>query len=136
MFRSWAVVFRIKFVAVQRLSVVLGVLFLLVLGQVPATARPWQSKKAAHSSKSSAAQRKLRHINKAFVASADLRPMAQQLLQNRTPQAYVGVEAYAREHQADEAGPLAETYSSVDYMPVLINEKARRPKPPGSVTLT
>src|SRR5205085_11829221 len=107
MFRSWAVVFRIKFVAVQRLSVVLGVLFLLVLGQVPATARPWQSKKAAHSSKSSAAQRKLRHINKAFVASADLRPMAQQLLQNRTPQAYAGVEAYAHQHQADEAGPLA-----------------------------
>src|SRR5438552_3944256 len=107
MFRSWAVVFRIKFVAVQRLLVVLSVLSLLVLGQVPATARPWQSKKATHSSKSSAKQRKLRHINKAFVASADLRPMAQQLLQNRTPQAYAGVEAYAHQHQADEAGPLA-----------------------------
>jgi soluble lytic murein transglycosylase len=92
--------------------VVLSVLLLLVLGQVPATARPWQSKKAGYSSKSSASkssakQSKLRHINKAFVASADLKPMAQQLLQNRTPQAYAGVETYARQHQADEAGPLA-----------------------------
>jgi soluble lytic murein transglycosylase len=99
-------------VAVQRLSFALSVLLLLALGQVPATARPWQSKKPAHSSKSSASkssakQRKLRHINKAFVASADLKPMAQQLLQNRTPQAYAGVEAYAHRHQADEAGPLA-----------------------------
>jgi soluble lytic murein transglycosylase len=82
-------------------------LLLLALGQVPATARPWQSKKPTRSSKSSARQRKLQHINKAFVASADLKPMAQQLLQNRTPQAYAGVEAYAHQHKADEAGPLA-----------------------------
>ena len=101
MLRSWAVVFRDKFVAVKRIFLVLSVL--LLLGQVSATA---QSKKAAHS-KSSARQSKLRHINKAFVASADLKPMAQQLLQNRTPQAYAGVEAYARRHQGDEAGPLA-----------------------------
>jgi len=33
--------------------------------------------------------------------------MAQQLLENRTPPAYAGVEAYARKHQADDAGPLA-----------------------------
>src|SRR2546421_743699 len=45
MFRSWAVVFRIKFVAVQRLLVVLSVLSLLVLGQVPATGRSWQRAK-------------------------------------------------------------------------------------------
>src|SRR5437016_4167974 len=101
MLRSWAVVFRDKFVAVKRIFLVLSVL--LLLGQVSAIA---QSKKAAHS-KSSARQSKLRHINKAFVASADLKPMAQQLLQNRTPQAYAGVEAYARRHQGDEAGPLA-----------------------------
>jgi len=74
-----------------------------------------QSKKA-HSTKTQShasshttpqAARKLKHINRAFVASADLRPMAQQLLENRTPQAYAGVEAYARKHQADDAGPLA-----------------------------
>jgi soluble lytic murein transglycosylase len=109
MYRSWAVVFRVKkkSVAVQRLSFALSILLLLALGQVPATARPWQSKKPTRSSKSSARQRKLQHINKAFVASADLKPMAQQLLQNRTPQAYAGVEAYAHQHKADEAGPLA-----------------------------
>jgi soluble lytic murein transglycosylase len=33
--------------------------------------------------------------------------MAQQLLQFRSPQAYAGVEAYARKHQKDAAGPLA-----------------------------
>src|SRR5436853_5550708 len=31
----------------------------------------------------------------AFIASADLRPMAVQLLENRSPQAYAGVEKYA-----------------------------------------
>ena len=35
-------------------------------------------------------------MNRAFKASADLRPMAQQLLENRTPQAYAGVEAFAK----------------------------------------
>ena len=33
--------------------------------------------------------------------------MAQQLLENRSPQAYQGVEAYARRHAGDDAGPLA-----------------------------
>ncbi len=33
--------------------------------------------------------------------------MAQQLLANRTPQAYAGIESYARNHQKDDAGPLA-----------------------------
>ncbi|HLJ25755.1 MAG TPA: transglycosylase SLT domain-containing protein [Candidatus Angelobacter sp.] len=33
--------------------------------------------------------------------------MAQQLLQSRSAQAYAGVEAYARNHQKDGAGPLA-----------------------------
>jgi len=36
-----------------------------------------------------------------------LKPMAQQLLQNRTPQAYAGVEAFARKHSAEDAGSLA-----------------------------
>jgi soluble lytic murein transglycosylase len=43
----------------------------------------------------------------AFVASASLRPMAQQLLQDRTPAAYAGVEAYARRHAKEDAGALA-----------------------------
>ena len=57
--------------------------------------------------KNAQATRKLGHIKRAFVASADLRPMAQQLIENRTPQAYQGVEAYARKHAIDDAGPLA-----------------------------
>ena len=63
-----------------------------------------QKKKAAQSPQTA---RKLGHIKRAFVASTDLRPMAQQLLENRTPQAYAGVEAYARKHAKDDAGPLA-----------------------------
>jgi soluble lytic murein transglycosylase len=43
----------------------------------------------------------------AFVSSADLRPMAQQLIQDRSPQAYAGVESYARVHSKDDAGALA-----------------------------
>jgi len=59
------------------------------------------------SDQSAQTARKLGHIKRAFVASADLRPMAQQLLENRTPQAYEGVTAYARKHTKDDAGPLA-----------------------------
>jgi soluble lytic murein transglycosylase len=67
-----------------------------------------KSKKAAASAQKKAqASRKLGHIKRAFVASADLRSMAQQLLENRSPQAYQGVEAYARKHAKDDAGPLA-----------------------------
>ncbi len=45
-------------------------------------------------------------VRRAFVASAALKPMARQLLQDRTPTAYAGVEKYARAHN-DEAGSLA-----------------------------
>ena len=44
---------------------------------------------------------RLRHIHHAFIASADLKPMARQLLEERSPQAYAGVEKYARNHAAD-----------------------------------
>jgi len=46
-------------------------------------------------------------MHQAFVASASLKPMAQQLLQERTPAAYAGVEAYARRHSKEDAGALA-----------------------------
>jgi soluble lytic murein transglycosylase len=49
----------------------------------------------------------VRRVRQAFVASASLRPMAQQLLQDRTPIAYAGVEAYARRHAKEDAGALA-----------------------------
>lgn len=64
-------------------------------------------------SKSVASKRKkkmtprVRRIRRAFVASSTLRPMARQLLQDRTPAGYAGVEAYARRHSKEDAGSLA-----------------------------
>ena len=46
-------------------------------------------------------------MHQAFVASATLKPMARQLLQDRTPAAYAGVEAYASRHAKEDAGSLA-----------------------------
>ncbi len=50
---------------------------------------------------------RVRRIRRAFVASSNLRPMARQLMQDRTPAAYAGVEAYARRHAKQDAGSLA-----------------------------
>jgi soluble lytic murein transglycosylase len=70
--------------------------------------------KKTGSSKANAVKRKkrplsprVRRIRQAFVASTTLRPMAQQLIQDRTPAAYAGVEAYARDHSKEDAGALA-----------------------------
>jgi soluble lytic murein transglycosylase len=46
-------------------------------------------------------------MKEAFVASADLKPMARQLLDDHTPAAYAGVEAYAQKHAKEDAGALA-----------------------------
>src|SRR5215467_8259451 len=72
-----------------------------------ASAAPQTRKKHTASRKSATRASKLQHIHRAFVASADLKPMAQQLLQFRSAQAYAGVEAYANKHAGDAAGPLA-----------------------------
>ncbi len=50
---------------------------------------------------------RVRRIRQAFVASTTLRPMAQQLIQDRSPAGYAGVEAYARAHAKEDAGALA-----------------------------
>jgi soluble lytic murein transglycosylase len=50
---------------------------------------------------------RVRRIRQAFVASTTLRPMAQQLIQDRSPAGYAGVEAYARAHSKEDAGALA-----------------------------
>jgi soluble lytic murein transglycosylase len=42
-------------------------------------------------------------LRSAFVASSELRPMAQQLAQNRTPAAYAGVSAWAHSHKGEAA---------------------------------
>ena len=69
------------------------------------------SKTSTKSAKSRKAQKasptQIRRIQRAFVASNDLKPMARQLLENRSRAAYAGVEAYARKHAADDAGVLA-----------------------------
>ncbi len=46
-------------------------------------------------------------MHRSFVASNDLRPMARQLVEFRTPAAYTGVETYAHMHAGAEAGALA-----------------------------
>ncbi len=62
-------------------------------------------------------------MRQAFVASASLRPMAQQLLQDRSLPAYAGVEAYARAHAKEDAGALA--WLVVGYARVLDHDYAR-----------
>ena len=54
-----------------------------------------------------AERKKARRMAKAFVASADLKPMTRQLLADRTPAAYSAVEDYARRHAGSDAGALA-----------------------------
>jgi soluble lytic murein transglycosylase len=76
-------------------------------------ARPASAKRRSASATSTNKKRHktisphVRRVRRAFVASASLRPMAQQLLQDRTPTAYAGVEAYARRHPKEDAGALA-----------------------------
>src|SRR3954466_6891235 len=82
------------------------------------TARPG-AKKTASSGKSAASKKKttkkkkpvstarVRRVKRAFVASAELKSMARQLVDNRTPAAYEGVEAYARKHAGKDKGAWA-----------------------------
>ena len=70
------------------------------------------SKKSSAKSKKTAAERaadakRTKRLKRAFVASASLKPMARQLLETHSKPAYAGVEAYARKHSKDDAGPLA-----------------------------
>jgi soluble lytic murein transglycosylase len=117
-----------KIVAVRRFLNLLFVAALLVAPAAPwaqtektnppasGTRKPAQSSKKRTKAKTSrhrkhvlsaAEKARLRHMKRAFVASTDLKPMAQQLLENRSPQAYAGVEEYAHRHRKDDAAPLA-----------------------------
>ncbi len=62
-----------------------------------------------------------------FVASTNLKPMARQLLQDRTPAAYAGVEAYARRHTQEDAGALA--YLVLGYAHILDKDYAKAVDP-------
>lgn len=70
---------------------------------------------------------RVKRVRQAFVSSASLRPMAQQLLQDRTPEAYAGVEAYARSHSKEDAGALA--WLVVGYAHSLDREYAKAIEP-------
>lgn len=76
-----------------------------------------KSKSSAKKSKSSAKKKtkqltpaqlaRIRRMNRTFVASSELRPMAKQLLDNRSKPAYAGVEAYATRHAGTDEGAMA-----------------------------
>ena len=66
-----------------------------------------------------------RRVRRAFVASASLRLMAQQLLQDRTPTAYAGVEAYARRHAKEDADAGALAWLVVGYARTLDHDYAK-----------
>jgi soluble lytic murein transglycosylase len=66
---------------------------------------------------------RVRRIRQAFVASTTLRPMAQQLILDRSAAGYVGVESYARAHSKEDAGALA--WLVVGYAHVLDHEYAK-----------
>ena len=91
-----------------------------------------KSSKGAASSVAAKKKRKrssprLRRMHQAFVASASLKPMARQLLQDRTPAAYLGVEAYARRHAKEDAGALA--WLVVGYAHILDHDYAKAVDP-------
>ncbi len=65
-----------------------------------------KSKKPSSRAARAAAAARTALLKRAFVASADLRPMAQQLARLRTPAAYAGVTAYAH-RQTGEAASAA-----------------------------
>ena len=76
------------------------------------TERPAPTNKTAAGTAHHAAHRRtisprVRRMRQAFVASASLRPMAQQLLADRTLPAYSGVQSFARAHNNEDAGALA-----------------------------
>jgi soluble lytic murein transglycosylase len=70
---------------------------------------------------------RVRRIRQAFVASTTLRPMAQQLLQERTPAAYAGVTAFAQKHSRDDAGALA--WLAIGYAHILDRDYGKAIEP-------
>src|ERR1700758_719954 len=89
----------------------------------PAAKKPGASRTTAAKRKRRPISPRVRRIRQAFVASTTLRPMAQQLIQDRTPAAYAGVEAYARAHSKEDAGALA--WLVVGYAHVLDHDYAK-----------
>ncbi len=96
------------------------------------TAAPAAKKSATAKTKAAKRRRRpmsprVRRIRQAFVASTTLRAMAQQLVQDRTPAAYAGVESYARAHSKEDAGALA--WLVVGYAHVIDRDFAKAIEP-------
>ncbi len=94
--------------------------------QAPAGKKPVTSVVKGHSVNTRKPRKispRVRRMRQAFVASASLRPMAQQLLQDRSLPAYAGVEAYGRAHAKEDAGALA--WLVLGYAHVLDRDFAR-----------
>ncbi|MGA8437486.1 MAG: transglycosylase SLT domain-containing protein [Candidatus Sulfotelmatobacter sp.] len=70
---------------------------------------------------------RVRRMRQAFVASTNLRPMAQQLLQDRSLPAYAGVQGYALAHAREDAGALA--WLVLGYAHVLDKDYAKAIEP-------
>jgi soluble lytic murein transglycosylase len=71
------------------------------------TSKTKPTAKKSHAPRKKATAARTIKLHKSFVASSDLRPMAQQLIEYRTPVAYAGVESYATKHAGAEPGALA-----------------------------
>ena len=67
-----------------------------------------KSRKASRARSRRLSQVAVHRINRAFVASAELKPMANQLITARTPAAYAGVENWTARHAGTDAGALGE----------------------------
>jgi len=71
------------------------------------SAKSSASKKKSKQKLTPAQLARIRKMNRTFVASSELKPMAKQLLENRTKPAYAGVEAYATKHAGTDEGAMA-----------------------------
>ena len=71
------------------------------------TGKKTSASSKSHKPRAKASAARALALKRSFVASSDLRPMARQLIQFRTPAAYAGVESYANTHAGTEAGALA-----------------------------
>lgn len=90
-----------------------------ISGKKKSSARP----KAKKKKKRRKISRRVRRVTRAFVASSDLKPMARQLLQDRTPAAYAGVQAYARRHAGTDEAALA--WLAIGYARLLERDYAK-----------
>ncbi|HEY6769356.1 MAG TPA: transglycosylase SLT domain-containing protein [Candidatus Sulfotelmatobacter sp.] len=92
-------------------------------GTTAAKKKSAQAGSATSHRRKKVASPRVRRMRQAFVASTTLRPMAQQLIQDRTTAAYSGVEGFARTHAKEDAGALA--WLVVGYAHVLDRDYAK-----------